>query len=120
MSFGFHQEVYHLVESPFRPHLDFPPAVLCVVDIAARRVAQAVCGIVLMCSAHLASYRLMFFAIQENQQNEYNLIKWEIHYTEAKCRSECSAIDNCVAFAYKDKNHLIGDNCYLYGNGPYT
>ena len=52
--------------------------------------------------------------------NEYNLIKWEIHYTEAKCRSECSAIDNCVAFAYKDKNHLIGDNCYLYGNGPYT
>ena len=52
--------------------------------------------------------------------NEYNLIKWEIHYTEAKCRSECSAIDNCVAFAYKDGKHLIGDNCYLYGNGPYT
>ena len=52
--------------------------------------------------------------------NEYNLIKSEILFTEAQCRSACSDIDNCVAFAFKTGKYLIDYKCYYYSDGPYT
>ena len=58
---GRHQEVCHLVEIPFRPHLEFHPVALCNVDIVAKQVIRAACGTVLMCSTHLANYKLFVF-----------------------------------------------------------
>ena len=51
-------------------------------------------------------------------EDKRDLLDQVTENTVSKCQEKCGATKNCVAFAYKED--ATNENCYLYGNGPYT